>query len=414
MRLRIACGVAAGWAAVVAAADPQPVSVYPPVPDAVPPAPAKLQPAVPGTTPPTLPQTTVAARPVPAARLAGTVVPAQATQPMPAPAAARPAATPDVTKPLSSVLESIPPAPPAVPQAVPVMTLPPAHPAPRLVYSGDAGCAPCGDGQPGSGWGWRLPSLTGGSRPTPCLDKLCAWFAWKPGPRVIPVCTPTPYHPPLRHYIQPGHAPNLHTSSAPLVGGSSVGPAGGRLADFFGPRMAGGCNAGTGGCADGNSGTGCGRGGRCDPCHENVFERACAKVTPRQFGERSYKWHFRCPPGPFSDCAQGNCGPEATGAVAAVPAGVAGPAVLDPAPAVGAVPAGGVIYPGVGGGYRFASPVFVPPARPVVASSGGVGGSGGLGGTGGAVGGNVGAVGPGTVGGGSGGTGAGAGGPGGR
>jgi hypothetical protein len=406
MRRWIACGVAVGWAAVAAAADPQPVSVYPPVPDATPP--AKLQPAAARPAPPTLPQTVVA-KPQPAARLAGTVVPVQATQPAPTAAApARPAVAADVTKPLSSVLETIPPAAPPTTASplptVPTMQMPAAYPAPRLVYNGAPNCAPCAECEPGSRWGWRLPSLTRGNCPTPCLDRLCAWFAWQPGPRVIPACTPTPYQPPLRHYFPATPGLNLTTSSAPLVGGSSVGAGGGRFADLFGPRMAGGCN----------TGTGCGRGGRCDPCHENAVERVCGHLTPRQFGKRSYRAHFRCPSGPFSDCAQGNCGPDA-GAVAAVPAGVSGPVSLEPAAAVGAVPAG-VIYPGVGGGYRFASPVYVPPARGVVASGGGLGTGGGLGGTGtgGTVGGNVGAVGPGTVGGGSGGTGAGAGGPGGR
>ena len=321
MKRWIACGVGAGWVSVAVAAQPVPVSVYPPVP------------AAPATAMPSARVST----------LPGTVVPAP-TRPV---GATGPL---DVTKPLSSVLETIPPLPTT-----------PTVPAPAYATGLPAGdCGPAGESCGTPLWGGsRFGRLSG---PTPCLDKLRAYFAWQPGCRVGAVCTPTPYQPPLRHYFPVSPAPHAAStgSAAPAAGCSS----------FFGPRLLGFAR-----------GAGCG-GRRCDPCHENVLEKACAAVTPRQFngGPRSRG----CPDAAVSACAGSSCGPTSGGSGALNWA----------APAVGG------IYPGVGGGYRFASPVFVPPA-PAVTASGGAGQTGGGIGGGGAVSGGYGSP-PGGTGGGTG------------
>lgn len=287
----IACGLSA--TGMAAAADPVPVSVYPPVPAVEAPAP-----------PPT---------PAPTSNLPGTVVPM--------PTSATPVSTgtgaADVTRPLSTVLEA-----PA--QGVPTL-VPPA-----TVIAGPTTCVG-GYGIPVEESRWGIPKLGRLTGAMPCLDRLCNYFAWSPGPRVVPVLTPTPYHPPLRHYLPAA------TCSAPTA--VVAGPApifGARLFGLHGSGSAQSCRPG---------------GRRCDPCHENVIDKAIGKLTPRQFGNRADCHTYAG--APVSACAGGNCGPGAV----TVPAG--GPV----APAVGG------IYPGVTGGYRFASPVFVPPAPMVTASA---------------------------------------------
>ncbi len=286
-----------GVAGLAVASDPVPLSVYPPVPQAT----------LPGTLVPT------PTRPV-----------VQAVPATPAPAT-------DVTKPLSSVLDA--------PAAAPAMPAYPYIGMPTLGTVPAESCAPCDAAS-----GWRIPRLKLG--PTPCLDRLCNWFAWQSGPRVMPALTPTPYMPPLRHYFPAGRQPTC---------GSPVADAG--SAPFFGSRLA----LWSRGCSTGNCGAagGC-KDGRCDGCYESVAEKALGCVTPRQFGRLQPQcWVSPRAPG-VSGCAAGDCGGHA---------GAVGP--IAGAPGVVA-PAGGVVYPGVGGGYRFASPVYVPPAPPITASVGGV------------------------------------------
>ena len=306
MRTWIAGGVVAGWVAGATGADPVPVSVYPPLPSAA---------------------------------LPGTVVPAP-TYPVAQQA-------PDVTRPLSSVLDAAPPAMPAYPGYTTM---------PTPAYMPAQACGPCDTG------GFPRSFARGGWK----LDKVCNWFAWKQGPRVVPAFTPTPYQPPLRQYLP---APKAATGAIAPESGNYPGPA-----PLFGQRMLGRTPAAA---ADCNS---CGK-TRCDGCTETLCDKALGCVTPRQFGRLLPQcWVSPRAPG-VSACAQGDC--HGGGGHAGVVA-----------------PSGGVVYPGVGGGYRFASSVYVPPAPPINASMGGVvsGGGVGAGTSTAAVGGNVGAVGTGAPG----------------
>lgn len=68
--------------------------------------------------------------------------------------------------------------------------------------------ADCGPGCPGEG-------CASGGRP--CLQQLCDWLCYRPGPRVLPLCTPVPYYAPLRHYFP------CHPGECLVVGGCNPG-----------------------------------------------------------------------------------------------------------------------------------------------------------------------------------------------
>lgn len=244
----------------------------------------------------------------------------------PADAAKTPApatGTPDVTKPLSSVLDG---SPTGLPLAAPP------------VVTADAGCVGCATDCE-SGWRIpRIPRLSLGLGSSPCMDRLRCYFGWQAGPRVIPALTPTPYQPPLRHYFPA-------TQVAANIG---VGCASSESVPFFGPRFLG--------SKQGTCQSGACRGGRCDGCYESTLAKAVGYFTPRQFGRLQPNcWSYPGAP-QVSACASGGCD-------TAAPAGGSG------------------IYPGLTGGYRFASPVFVPPAQAVYTSgshAGAVGGNGAI------------------------------------
>lgn len=50
-----------------------------------------------------------------------------------------------------------------------------------------------------------------------CLQKVCDWFCYRPGPRGLPLCTPVPYQAPLRHYFP------CHPGECLVVGGCNPG-----------------------------------------------------------------------------------------------------------------------------------------------------------------------------------------------
>lgn len=109
------------------------------------------------------------------------------TSPRAAPAATfRTVGATDVTQPLPAAVSTALPPPGA------------GYPTPY----GPAACA--GEGCPG------------GNCPTDgrtCLEKLTDWLCFRPGPRVLPLCTPVPYQAPLRHYFP------CHPSQCLVVGG---------------------------------------------------------------------------------------------------------------------------------------------------------------------------------------------------
>lgn len=112
------------------------------------------------------------------------------TRPHATPAATfRTVAATDVTQPLpAAVSTALPP---------PGMGYPLSH--------GPMACA--GEGCPGGTCGtYETDSRT-------CLEKLTDWFCFRPGPRVLPLCTPVPYHAPLRHYFP------CHPGQCLVVGG---------------------------------------------------------------------------------------------------------------------------------------------------------------------------------------------------
>jgi hypothetical protein len=94
-----------------------------------------------------------------------------------APAATlRPSAATDVTRPLPAAVSAALPPPTAIAPEVVA-----GHPAPYVPTECPGG-------------GCARDART-------CREKLIGWLTYRPGPRVLPLLTPVPYQPPLRHYF---------------------------------------------------------------------------------------------------------------------------------------------------------------------------------------------------------------------
>lgn len=64
----------------------------------------------------------------------------------------------------------------------------------------------------------------GAGNPRPCFERVLNWLTWHPGPSLLPVLTPTPYHAPLRAYIAcvPEKNPR-YPAAAPCATGHASG-----------------------------------------------------------------------------------------------------------------------------------------------------------------------------------------------
>lgn len=114
------------------------------------------------------------------------------------PVKTRPHAAPAATLRAVSATDVAQPLPAAVSTALPP---------PGSTYPLSHGPTPCaGEGCPGG------TCVTDGRT---CLEKLTDWFCFRPGPRVLPLCTPVPYQAPLRHYFP------CHPGQCLVVGGCS-------------------------------------------------------------------------------------------------------------------------------------------------------------------------------------------------
>ena len=87
----------------------------------------------------------------------------------------------------------------------------------------------------------------GVGNPRPCFDRVLNWLTWHPGPSILPVLTPTPYHAPIRAYVGclPEKNPGYPTA-APCATGHASGQ---RLGSAF---LAASQPAATNPCANGS------------------------------------------------------------------------------------------------------------------------------------------------------------------
>ena len=207
----------------------------------------------------------------------------------PAAASLRMASATDVTQPLPAAVATALP-PPGAEYSVP-------HGTPGCVGTGCPSGECVGDGRT-------------------CLERLTDWFCFRPGPRVLPVCTPTPYSAPLRHYFP------CHPGQCLAVGGC---------------KRAGGC--GTGGCGHANTP------GLLAPATANGYVQ---HPVPAQTGTDQAQPTVRAARPTFRDRVMGVFTSAWSAPVYSTPAPDSGPTVV-PAPS----------------GHRFATPGMNQPSAAV-------------------------------------------------
>ncbi len=204
MKRAMILGFSVAFGASAWAQTPTPVSVYPGTS-------VRTRPAG-DATPPTV-----------LAPAGSTAAPAPLAAPMPS---GRPATTPVVTQqpvapghfdalqPLGGLLAMPLPTSPTVPAG--------------QCASGACG-APC---PPACGAPlYSTASRDGAGKPRPCFDRVVNWLTWHPGPSLLPVLTPNPYHAPLRAYIACVPEKNY---AYPAAAACATGHAGGqRLGSAF-------------------------------------------------------------------------------------------------------------------------------------------------------------------------------------
>lgn len=140
------------------------------------------------------------AAPLPVSVYPGTTVPLTATQDAtntPPPATPAPAAMPTPPAAPAHSGHAGPLQPLASLLAMPLPTAP-------TVAAGACASGACPTASCGPACGAPLFPTTardGTGKSRPCLDRVVKWLTWHPGPSILPVLTPTPYHAPLRAYF---------------------------------------------------------------------------------------------------------------------------------------------------------------------------------------------------------------------
>ena len=182
----------------------------------------------------------------PAAPLPVSVYPGT-TVPMSAPQVATPVApTPPVATPAPAAMPAA--SPPTQPgHAGPLQPLASllAMPLPTAptVAAGACASGTCPTASCGPACGTPLFPTTardGTGKSRPCLDRTVNWLTWHPGPSILPVLTPTPYHAPLRAYFactplkNPGYPAACSATGAAAAAGCASGTCQARPASGYG------------------------------------------------------------------------------------------------------------------------------------------------------------------------------------
>ena len=159
-------------------------------------------------------------------------------------------------------------------------------------------------------------------KPRPGFDRVMNWLTWHPGPSVLPVLTPVPYHAPIRAYVAcvPEKNPGYPAAAAPCATSHAPGL---RLGSAF---LAASQPAATGTCANGScktrifNGFGLFAPSSCDAPASSPVGYGCAPVAiplPPAYATPSQCGHGRsamdrliglfscgtcCPTGPTTNC----------------------------------------------------------------------------------------------------------------